>query len=147
MKKRTLKIVSALIWYAGAISMTAKGGQLLFSAYHPDYGAGLAWSLLTSGVLLGLVKAKLVLHRFCLRNLARIELLDDPKWWQFYSPGFLIALAIMITAGVVMSRVAQGHFAGQIVVGSIDILLGSGLLVSGVAFLQKADNTRPPIDG
>lgn len=134
---RNLKIVAALVWYAGSAVLLLKGYSLLTEA--AALRPGLAWPWLAVGIalLLGGLKARFVFVRSCDRNLARISSLDRPKIWQFFTPGFFVALAIMITTGAALSRLACNNYPLLIGVAVLDLAIATALLASSHAFWRQ----------
>ncbi len=135
---RTLKILAALIWYVGSLVLLLKAGQLLLEAEALIPGLGWPWAAVILGVALGGLKAKYIFNRSCRRNLRRIDALIAPRIWQFYSPGFFLALALMITAGAILSRLAHGSYPFLIGVGILDIAISSALLISSHVYWRRA---------
>lgn len=134
---RTLKILAAAIWYIGSLILLLKGSQLLFEAHDIRPGLPWTWLAVVIGVALGLVKARYVFNRSCRRNLRRIDGLESPRLWQFYSPKFFLALALMIAAGAILSRLAHGIYPFLIGVGALDLALSSALLISSHVYWQR----------
>ncbi len=138
--KNTLKILAALVWYMGGIVLLLKATDLLFQAYTlrprwqvPSLAIGL-------GVLVGLVKSRFLFMPVCRKNLARIDQLSQPRFWQAYRTRFYFELAAMITLGVSLSRMAQGDLHFLISVSALDYSLGVALLTSSIAFWRPAKN-------
>jgi hypothetical protein len=127
---RTLKILAAAIWYIGSVILLFKGRQLLLEAHSIRPDLPWAWMAVVLGVALGIVKARYIFNRSCRRNLRRIDALESPKLWQFYAPKFFLALALMITAGAILSRLAHDIYPFLIGVGALDLALSSALLIS-----------------
>jgi hypothetical protein len=137
---RTLKVLAAAIWYIGSIILLLKGSQLLLEAHAIMPGLPWTWLAVVLGVALGIVKARYVFNRSCRRNLRRIDALESPKLWQFYSPKFFLALALMITAGAILSRLAHGIYPFLIGVGALDLALSSALLISSHVYWIRPAN-------
>ncbi|MBK8164872.1 MAG: hypothetical protein IPK64_02790 [bacterium] len=142
---RTLNILAAVTWYAGAVSLLRKGVSLLAKEHARDpEGLGL-WLALGAGLLLGGLKARFVFSANCRRNLARIAALPDPRLWQFFRPGFFVALAAMITAGVLLSRLARVEPRAICYVAALDLAIGLALLGSSLVFWrQRAFSRKTP---
>jgi hypothetical protein len=137
---RILKILAALIWYVGSLVLLVKAGQLLLEAESIIKGLGWPWAAIGFGFGFGFLKAKYIFNRSCRRNLRRIDALNTPKLWQFYSPGFFLALAVMITAGAILSRIAHGSYPFLIGVAVLDLAISSALLISShVYWTRPAD--------
>ncbi len=135
---RTLKFLAAAIWYIGSLILVYKGSQLLLEADALRPGLVWTWIAVATGVLLGALKAKYIFNRSCRRNLRRIDSLEMPRIWQFYSPGFFTALAAMIAAGATLSRLAHGNYPFLIGVAVLDIAIASALLFSSHVYWLRA---------
>jgi len=141
---RSLHILAALVWYAGGTVLLIKGGGLLVEAEVLEPDRIWPWLAGVLGLLLGGLKARFIFGRSIKRNLARIAALDRPKAWQFFSPGFLVALAVMIAAGASLSRLAQGSYAFLIAVAVLDLAIAVALLGSSVVYWQQRAFARQP---
>lgn len=137
-----LKTVAALIWYAGGFVLLLKGRELLVEAEGLRPGATWTWLAIPAGLLLGGLKARFIFVKSCKRNLARIATLDRPRIWQFYHPRFFLALAIMITAGATLSRLAHGDYIFLIGVATLDLSLATALLASSITYWRRES---PPL--
>jgi hypothetical protein len=135
---RSLKILAALVWYAGGIVLLLKGRSLLVEAeaLQPEH----AWPWLGAvvGLVLGSLKAKFLFSKSCRKNLDRIAALEQPQLWQFYRPGFFVFLVLMITTGATLSRLAHDNYAFLISVATLDISIAIALLGSSYAFWKES---------
>ena len=131
---QTLKILAALVWLIGGVILVAKGVSLLFDANTMKAGQIGPWLSLLLGILLGALQAKYLFANFGRKNLGRIAGLDHPKLWQFFRPGFFLALALMIAVGVILSIMAVGNFIFLIGVAALDLVVGISLLGSIYVF-------------
>jgi hypothetical protein len=86
------------------------------------------------GLVLGIVQARTIFTRSCRKNLHRINNLQNPKIWQFFRPGFFLALAVMITSGILLNHWAQGIYSFMLVVAAVDFALTVSLLGSSTVF-------------
>ena len=134
---RTLNILAALVWYAGGIVLLLKGGSLLVEAEALEPGRIWPWLAAILALFLGGWKARFIFGKSIKRNLARIAALDRPRIWQFFSPGFLMALAAMILAGTSLSRLAEGSYPLLIAVAVLDLSIAVALLGSSVIYWQQ----------
>ncbi len=132
--QRTLIIIAAVIWYGGGISLLFKGGALIRDAYTLEPQS--LWTYLAPilGILIGLLKGRLLFSKSCEKNIMRIKALDDPRIWQCFRPGFLIFLAMVIPIGAWMSRAAAGNFTYLCLVGALDLTIACALLSSSIVF-------------
>ena len=134
---RILKLLAALIWYVGVFILLTKGSELAQDAQElaPEKrGQMLAWIV---GIVVGLIKTRFIFIKSCRKNLARIDALQKPKLWQFFRPGFFVALALMILLGATLSRVSQGNYAWLVGIAMLDISIGTALLVSSWQFWKQ----------
>lgn len=134
---RTLNILAALVWYAGGIVLLLKGSSLLVEAESLDPGKVWPWLAAILALFLGGWKARFIFAKSIKKNLARIAALDRPRIWQFFSLGFLVALAAMITAGASLSRLAHGSYPLLIAVAVLDLSIAVALLGSSVIYWQQ----------
>jgi hypothetical protein len=134
---RSLNILAALVWYVGGVVLVLKGGSLLAEAEALRPGLAWPWLALAAALLLGGLKARFLFARSCYRNLTRIAALDQPRIWQFYKPGFFLFLALMVSAGATMSRLAQGNYPALIGVAILDLAIAIALLGSSYVFWKR----------
>ena len=130
----TLMVIAACIWYGGGIALLFKGGSLVKGAYALDSQSAWAYAAPALGVLIGFVKARFIFNHTCKKNIIRIRTLVNPRLWQFFRPGMLIFLAIIIPAGAWMSRAAAGNFAYLYGVAALDLSIATAPLTSILAF-------------
>ncbi len=134
---RSLRILAALVWYAGGIMLLRKGVSLLVEAEVLKPGAGWPWLAAVAGLFFGSLKAKFFFNKSCQKNLDRIAALDRPRIWQFFRPGFFAALTVMILAGATSSRLAYNNYPLSIGVAILDISIATALLVSSHIFWKQ----------
>jgi hypothetical protein len=134
---RTLNILAALVWYIGGLVLLLKGGSLLLEAASLQPQLPWPWLTIVAGPAIGLVKARYLFSKSCRKNLARIELLQRPKLWQFFRPRFFMALAVMILAGATLSRLAHNNYTFLIGVALVDLSLAIALLGSSYVFWKQ----------
>ena len=99
--KSTLKVVSGLVWFSGAIILLLKGASLFAQAIALRPGELWSWLSVAVAILIGGAKARYLFGGFCRKNLDRIASLADPQLWQAFRPGvcaFLIAMVISFSA-------------------------------------------------
>jgi hypothetical protein len=132
----TLILIAACVWYGGSVALLLKGSRLLLAADGLYPGHYWTWLSPVAGVLIGGLKARYLFQASCQKNLDRIRNLAHPKVWQFFSPGFMIFLALMIMGGAALSRLAQHNYPFLITVATIDFSLAVALLLSGHLFWQ-----------
>ncbi len=134
---KTLKLLAALIWYIGPVILFNKGAELASEAYNLEphgWGRLFSWS---AGIAVGLVKTRYIFLKSCRKNLVRIDSLTSPKLGQFYRVQFFIALASMIALGAFLSRASQGNHTFLVAVATLDISIGTALLVSSKVFWEQ----------
>jgi hypothetical protein len=127
-------ITAAIIWYGGGISLLFKGGALIKNVYANDVQS--IWTYLAPilGIMIGLLKGRLLFSKSCEKNINRIKALSDPRLRQCFRPGMLIFLAIIIPTGAWMSRAAAGNFTFLCLVAALDLSVACALLSSGIVF-------------
>jgi hypothetical protein len=139
-----LHILAALVWYAGGMVLLLKGGSLLVEAEAIDPERIWPWLAGAMALLLGGLKARFIFGKSIKRNLARIAAMDRPRIWQFFSPGFFVALAAMILTGATLSRLAHGNYAFLIAVAVLDLAISVALLGSSIVYWQQRAFARQP---
>lgn len=134
---RTLKILAVLLWLIGGVMLIRKGGELIIEAYALNPESLWAWFAVALGITLGGLKAKYLFRKACKKNLIRIDALEQPKLWQFYRPNFFLFLALMITFGAMLSRLAHGNYSFLLSVAILDTSIATALLGSSIVFWQE----------
>ena len=133
----TLKIFAAIVWYIGPVILLLKGSELATEAFYLEpegKGRIISW---IAGIAVGLVKTRYIFLKSCRKNMARIDALVTPKWWEFYRIQFFFALASMVVLGAVLSRVSQGNHTFLVAVSILDISIGTALLLSSKVFWEQ----------
>jgi len=126
-----------MVWYSGVIVLSYKSSRLLFAAH--DLHSNQLWTALAiiAGILIGLLKAKYLFNRVCIKNLKRIHALSEPKLWQFYRKRFYFFLLTMILLGKYISWLAQENHIALISMAIVEISLATALLSSSNCFWKK----------
>ena len=132
--QKTLVFLAAVVWYIGGIMLFRSGLELLFQARELRPESSWPWFFIFLGLVLGVVQARTIFTRSCRRNLQRIRTIEEPRLWQFFRPGFFLALAAMITAGILLDYFAQGKYFFMLVVAGLDFALTLSLLGSSLVF-------------
>ncbi|MFP4624844.1 MAG: hypothetical protein ACLFRX_11740 [Gemmatimonadota bacterium] len=129
----SLKALAAATWYVGGAVLVYQGSGYLVEAA----GAGAAWpagAAAAGGVTVGIVRGRSMFREACLRNLRRIDALEYPRVWQFFHPGFFLALVLMVAGGIVLSRLAGVAPWAAVVIGGLELVIATGLLTSSITF-------------
>jgi hypothetical protein len=134
--KSTLKIVSGLVWFSGAIVLLLKGASLFEQAIAFKPGETWSWLAVAAALLIGGVKARYLFGGFCRKNLNRIAALDDPQLWQAFRPGFYFFLTAMVLLGAIFSRLAIESYPALMALVILDISIAVALLGSFWVFWQ-----------
>ena len=142
--KTTLKYLAMLVWYIGFIALSLKSYALFSEAYAIDSNLYKLTGILLLGLLLSLLKTKYIFTKACRKNLSRIEAMEHPKIWQFYRAGFFLFLAIVISLGAWLSRMASGEYTFLVSVGVVDMALALALFFSGFEFIKKSKSFIDP---
>ena len=132
--KKTLVYLAAAVWYIGGIMLFRSGLELVIQAQELKEGTLWPAIFILSGIVLGIIQVLFIFRHSCRKNLQRINQLEDPRLWQFFRPGFFLALAIMITSGILLNHFAQGHYFFMLTVGAVDFALTISLLGSSYVF-------------
>jgi hypothetical protein len=129
-----LVILAVLIWYGGTLALLWKTFQLVAEAQslRPTW----LWPALTIlvGIVLGVVRGKLLFGKACTRNLVRIAALETPRIWQFFRPFFFALLVGMILLGRILTLLAHDHYAFLLGVAVLDLSIATGLATSGTLY-------------
>ncbi len=137
--RATLKILAAVVWYSGAIVLSIKSTTLLFQAYKLNPDLHWTWLAAFCGILIGAIKARYLYNRLCYKNLQRIAALQQPKIWNFYRIHFFVFLALMVSLGSYLSRLAHGNYSMLVIMAIIEMSVGIALLGSAHCF-WRAEN-------
>ena len=132
--KRTLVYLAAAVWYIGGIMLFRSGLDLLRLAREMCPGSSWHWLFISLGIGLGAVQAATLFSRSCRKNLDRINQLEDPRLWQFFRPGFFLALGLMISGGALLDHLVQGYYFLMIALAGLDLALTISLLGSSIVF-------------
>ena len=132
--KKVLIILSAVVWYIGGIMLFRSGFELLLLSTGIRPGENWPWVFIGLGILLGVFQASMIFNRSCRKNITRISQLEDPRIWQFFRPGFFLALAIMISSGILLNHLSQGRYFFMLGVAAVDFALTISLLGSSYVF-------------
>ena len=92
--KKTLVYLAAVVWYIGGIMLFRSGLELILQVRELKAADPWPWIFITFGIALGIFQALVIFRHSCRKNMQRINQLEDPRLWQFYRPGFFLALAI-----------------------------------------------------
>ena len=140
--KRTLIILAAVVWYIGGVMLFRSGVELIRNAVELRPDGYWPWLAILAGLALGILQASTIFNRSCRKNLHRINNLENPKIWQFFRPGFFLALAIMISSGVLLDYWAQGNYFFMLGVAGLDFALTISLLGSSYVFWIREKPAR-----
>lgn len=132
--KKVLVILAALVWYIGAVMLFRGGLDLVAQAREMRPDSAWHWLCIILGIILGVIQARTLFTRSCQKNIQRISELKDPRLWEFYSPGFFLALAGMISAGILLDILSQGDYFIMLLVAGLDIALTISLLGSSYVY-------------
>lgn len=132
--KKVLVILAALVWYIGAVMLFRGGLDLVAQAREMRPDSAWHWLFIVLGIIMGVIQARTLFTRSCQKNIQRISELKDPRLWEFYSPGFFLALAGMISAGILLDILSQGDYFFMLLVAGLDIALTISLLGSSYVY-------------
>ena len=138
---KTLIKLAALVWYTGVVFLIAKSGALFLEAL--EGGADQRFTLMAvlGGIVIGKIKARYLFYRICRQNIDRINLLTNPKIWQFYRKRFFVFLFLMIASGKYLSGVAQGENMALIALAVLELSIALALGLSSHCFWKDQKKT------
>ena len=139
---RMLKVLAAVVWLIGGGILMTKGSELLLEAADLQPGSLWTWVGFPVGLLLGALKGVALFGPSCRKNLSRIDQLESPRIWRFFSPRFFLALLLMIAAGASLSRIAHGRLSLLVLVGILDLSIASALLISFPIYLKSLQSNQ-----
>ncbi|MCW8854861.1 MAG: hypothetical protein OQK76_12080 [Gammaproteobacteria bacterium] len=131
---RTLKILAALVWYSGFVVLYIKSSILFVEAHKINDNLTWTWLAVAIGFAAGAIKSKYLFRNLCIKNLKRINTLEQPKIWQFYRMPFLIFLFSMIVLGLFLSQWIHGNYAMLLTMAVIELSIATALLTSSHCF-------------
>ena len=134
---RTLKLLASLVWYSGAVVLYIKSSGLLLEAESINPGQVWIWLAILGGLIIGVIKAKYLFKRLCIKNLKRIDALDKPKLWHFYRLRFFIFLFTMIVLGHFLSGQAHANYPMLIIMAVVELSIATALLGSSNCFWKE----------
>lgn len=132
-----LKLLAALVWYCGVVVLVIKSSKLFFASKVSGANPALVAAAVSTAIIVGWVKGWTMFSRICLRNLQRIDSLKQPKIHQFYRPRFFFFLALMITLGATLGRMAQGNTYFLLGLATLELSVGTALFVSSFTFFKQ----------
>jgi hypothetical protein len=130
----TLITLAASVWIIGGIILLRSGLELLQHARSLNPAGSWPWLSIGLGGVLGIFQALTLFSRSCRVNIQRIRHLKEPYLWQFFRPGFFLALAGMISVGVLLDHISRGRYFFTLFVAGIDFALTISLLGSSSVF-------------
>ena len=133
----TLKILAASVWLSGVLVLLYKSSSFFLEAARLEANPTWLTLAIISGLLIGLIKAKYLFSKLCIKNLKRIYALEKPKLWQFYRLPFFLFLGLMITLGSYFSRIVQGDITMLISLAVLELSVGIALLGSSYYFWKQ----------
>lgn len=105
-------------------------------------GEQAALILVTSGLLLGFAKGRLVLSKTVVRVVNRIRALPEPiRFFDVYSAGYLALIASMILLGMMMRWLS----VPSDIRGAIDIAVGCALINGAMFYFRSVLKKQPTI--
>ena len=134
----TLKMLAALVWYSGFLVLFLKSTRLFLQADKLNHDQRVIWLAILMGFLIGVIKAKYLYQKLCLRNLKRINSIKQPRIWHFYRIQFFIFLASMIVLGLWLSKWTQDNSVMLIILAMIELSIATALLGSCHCFWKKS---------
>ena len=138
-----VKWLAASVWYVGAGMLIWKGSGWLIQAAR----TAPLWPILLAAVALaiGLLRGRTTFRKAVIRNLRRIRELDSPRPWHVFRPWFFLAFVGMGVLAMLMGHLARTGYWGEVVVGSLDLVIGISLFTGAAAhWTWRPDPARRP---
>lgn len=132
-----LRFLAATVWYAGSLALLFKGFDLIEEAAFLRPGHWGIWLAYGGGTGVGILKARFLFIKNGRKNLKRIDMLPQPRIWQFFRARFFIFLSLMILTGGVLSGAASGNYHFLIAVALLDFSIAIALFISGIVYFQR----------
>ena len=133
----TLIKLAALVWYIGVVVLLTKSGFLFLEAQKNGADQLFILMAVLSGIVIGKIKAKYLFYNIGKKNIDRINLLTNPKLWQFYRKRFFAFLFLMIALGQYLSGVAYGENMALIALAVLELSVAFALFLSSHCFWKK----------
>jgi hypothetical protein len=133
----TLIKLAALVWYIGVVVLITKSGFLFLDALKNGADQLFILMAVLSGIVIGKIKAKYLFYNIGKKNIDRINLLTNPKFWQFYRKRFFVFLFLMIALGKYLSGVAYGENMALTALAVLELSVGFALFLSSHCFWKK----------
>jgi hypothetical protein len=138
--------MAAAVWYVGAGVLLFRGSAYLVGTAE----AGALWGAVAAGaagLATGMLRGRTLFLRANRRNLQRIDALPDPRAWQFFRPWFFAALVVMMAAGASLAWLAGLGTVPRLIVGGLELVIGTALLTSSIAFWRPVGEDPAPDRG
>jgi len=133
----TLIKLAALVWYTGVVVLIAKSGALFLEAMRGGADQLFILMAILCGIIIGKIKAKYLFYDIGKKNIDRINLLTNPKLWQFYRKRFFVFLFLMLALGKYLSGVAHGENMALIALAVLELSIAFALVLSSHCFWEK----------
>eukprot|EP00435_Cladocopium_sp_Y103_P058707 s857_g20.t1 len=135
-ENRGLQSAAGALWLLTGCMLMARGGRYFWQALQSGDTTGRAVSFaLALGLCGGLAKGRFVLSKTALRNKRRLQRLENARPWQMFAPGFYPLILLMMGTSIALKKVfGTGFGGGMVTYGGIVTGIGSGLVVSSLAY-------------
>ncbi len=133
----TLIKLAALVWYTGVVVLIAKSSALFLEALKGGADQLFILMAILCGIVIGKIKAKYLFYNIGKKNIDRINLLTNPKLWQFYRKRFFVFLFLMLALGKYLSGVAHGENMALIALAVLELSIAFALFLSSHCFWKK----------
>lgn len=102
-----------------------------------DPNMTIIYAIVVVGIIVGLIKNKFIMSKFCVKNIKRINNLESPQIHQFYELKFLFFLSLIILTGFTLSRLAEGNYIFLFAISTLDIALSAAILTSSRIYFKN----------
>ncbi len=134
---RILTLLAMIIWYLGVVFLSIKSTKLFIASKDLGASTGAVSLAAAVAIIIGWLKGKTLFTAMWLKNLQRINNLENPKIHQFYRPRFFLFLALMISMGAILGRTAQGNVYFLVGLATLELSVGTALFISSFAFYKR----------
>ncbi len=124
--KHYLILLSGLMWLGVGILLNSFACRWL-----SDYQGSYTWLIVSSGLLISIIKHRFVLSRFAQKNINRIEANGDKQWlFAFITVKSLIMIILMMGTGITLrhSSIPKQYLS------VLYIAIGGALILSSIKY-------------
>jgi len=135
-------LIMAQTWLVlGSLSLVFGSVRLFRRALALDMSPTNLYWLVPVAILIGAVKAVMVMRKRMRANIARLRATTGKLWpWQIYPPQLLIFIITMVVLMAVLKRVLAGNGMGLGYLGGVDLAVAVALMVASFEYMRPAES-------